>query len=425
MITHGAVGAAQQARIGRFLYIPHPRGEMTTPAKVEVRGLTKIFGDAPAAALDAMKDGQSREDVRAATGQTIGVREVSFEVAAGETFVVMGLSGSGKSTLIRCINRLIEPTEGQVLVDGRDVTAASAEELRELRLAKLAMVFQHFALFPHKSVSENVEYGLKIKGVKPDVRRAKALEALDMVSLAQWADSPPDALSGGMKQRVGIARALATDTDVLLMDEPFSALDPLIRRDMQDDLIELQDRFHKSIIFITHDLNEALKLGDRIAIMKEGRFVQVGTTDEIVNAPADPYVAAFTRDVDRTRVVTVDRVMRDATRWSEDKVQPERVIAALRQPDCSEVFVTCSHGKPVGMLLEDDVTRLVKAGSRDFRDVVRREFSTVEMSATLADSFEACERNLPIAVIDGTGRLRGVVRPLDLLAELAGNRNAA
>ncbi|MFD7081848.1 glycine betaine/L-proline ABC transporter ATP-binding protein [Streptomyces sp. NPDC002181] len=273
----------------------------------------KVFGRRPgdaAAAVRALRAGASRDELRA-DGTTAAVIDASFRVEPGEIFVVMGLSGSGKSTLLRMLNGLLAPTEGRILFDGQDLTTLSRRELRHVRSTKISMVFQHFALFPHRSVLENAAYGLEVQGVARDERLRRAAEALELCGLAGWETSWPDELSGGMQQRVGLARALATDADLLLMDESFSALDPLIRRDMQDQLLELQQRLKKTIVFITHDLNEAMRLGDGIAVMRDGRVVQQGTAEDILTRPADDYVASFIQDVDRSRVLTADAVMTD------------------------------------------------------------------------------------------------------------------
>ncbi|KMO95955.1 quaternary amine ABC transporter ATP-binding protein [Streptomyces roseus] len=271
----------------------------------------KVFGRRPgdaAAAVRALRAGASREELRA-DGTKAAVIDASFRVEPGEIFVVMGLSGSGKSTLLRMLNGLLAPTEGRILFDGQDLTTLSRRELRHVRSTKISMVFQHFALFPHRSVLENAAYGLEVQGVARADRLRRAAEALELCGLAGWETSWPDELSGGMQQRVGLARALATDADLLLMDESFSALDPLIRRDMQDQLLELQQRLKKTIVFITHDLNEAMRLGDGIAVMRDGRVVQQGSAEDILTRPADDYVASFIQDVDRSRVLTADAVM--------------------------------------------------------------------------------------------------------------------
>ncbi|MFI6349403.1 glycine betaine/L-proline ABC transporter ATP-binding protein [Streptomyces sp. NPDC050560] len=279
-------------------------------SSLQAEHLYKVFGRRPEAAVDQLRRGADRESLREG-GTTAAVIDASFTVEPGEIFVVMGLSGSGKSTLLRMLNGLLEPTAGQVLFDGQDITKLEPRELRRVRSRNISMVFQHFALFPHRSVLENAAYGLEVQGVPKAERRDRAAEALDLAGLGGWEKAWPDELSGGMQQRVGLARALATDADLLLMDESFSALDPLIRRDMQDQLIELQRRLHKTIVFITHDLNEAMRLGDRIAVMRDGRIVQNGTAEDILVTPANDYVAAFTKDVDRSRVLTAGAIMAD------------------------------------------------------------------------------------------------------------------
>ncbi|MFF9130786.1 glycine betaine/L-proline ABC transporter ATP-binding protein [Streptomyces sp. NPDC014806] len=277
-------------------------------ARLEAEHLFKVFGRRPDQAVERLRGGADREELRA-DGTTAAVIDASFTVDPGQIFVVMGLSGSGKSTLLRMLNGLLEPTAGRVRFDGQDLTSLAGKELREVRAKKISMVFQHFALFPHRSVRENAAYGLAVQGVPRAERDQRAAEALALCGLAGWEDSWPDELSGGMQQRVGLARALATDADLLLMDESFSALDPLIRRDMQDQLLELQRTLKKTIVFITHDLNEAMRLGDRIAVMRDGRIVQNGTAEDILLRPANDYVASFIQDVDRSRVVTASAVM--------------------------------------------------------------------------------------------------------------------
>ena len=277
---------------------------------VACRGVWKVYGPKAANIVDSPDASLSRQQLMEKTGCVAAVRDVSFEVSPGEVFVVMGLSGSGKSTLVRCLTRLIEPTAGQVFIDGEDVLKLGEERLREIRRTKVSMVFQHFGLLPHRRIIENVAFGLEVRGVEKTERMAAAKTVIEVVGLDGWADSYPDELSGGMQQRVGLARALATDPEIMLFDEPFSALDPLIRRDMQDEVVRLQKELKKTMIFITHDLMEALKLGDRIAIMKDGHFVQVGTPEEVVAHPADDYVADFIRDVPRAHVLTVRAIMR-------------------------------------------------------------------------------------------------------------------
>ncbi|MFF8276328.1 glycine betaine/L-proline ABC transporter ATP-binding protein [Streptomyces lateritius] len=302
-------------------------------SRLQADHLYKVFGRRPDEAVKKLADGADRDELRA-DGTTAAVIDASFVVEPGQIFVVMGLSGSGKSTLLRMLNGLLEPTAGRVLFDGKDLTALSHRDLRTVRSTKISMVFQHFALFPHRSVLENAAYGLEVQGVPRAEREARAAEALDLCGLAGWEKSWPDELSGGMQQRVGLARALATDADLLLMDESFSALDPLIRRDMQDQLLELQKRLKKTIVFITHDLNEAMRLGDRIAVMRDGRIVQLGTAEDILIRPANDYVASFIQDVDRSRVLTAASVMTTPEHPAPDScgcetVGPDTLVADL------------------------------------------------------------------------------------------------
>ena len=280
--------------------------------RLECRNIWKVFGDGAETLMDSIDPALSREEVLAQTGNVVAVKDVSFSVREGETFVIMGLSGSGKSTLVRCLSRLIEPTRGEVLIDGQDVLAMNKQELRDIRRYKIGMVFQHFGNFPHKRVMDNVVYGLQIQGMEKAARNKRAAEVIELVGLMGWEERFPHELSGGMQQRVGLARALAVDPQILLFDEPFSALDPLIRREMQDQLIRLQQLVQKTMVFITHDFLEALKVGDRVAIMKDGEFVQVGTPEEVVSAPTDDYVRDFTRDVPRSKVLTARSVMTPA-----------------------------------------------------------------------------------------------------------------
>ena len=281
---------------------------MTKPL-IEISGLYKIFGPKPDTVIELIKQGQTKDQILVETGHTVGLKDINLQIKKGEIFVIMGLSGSGKSTMIRHFNRLIDPTMGQILVEGIDVMQLSATELEEFRRHKMSMVFQRFGLLPHRTVLDNVAYGLEIQGIKKEARLEKANEWLETVGLKGYENQYPAQLSGGQQQRVGLARALATDAEILLMDEAFSALDPLIRSEMQDQLIELQEKLHKTIIFITHDLDEALRLGDRIAILKDGELVQQGAPDEILLQPADDYVEAFVKDVNRARALTVETVM--------------------------------------------------------------------------------------------------------------------
>ncbi len=286
---------------------------MSEPTKIVCKNIWKIFGSYPERTLQTIDRSLSRAEVQEQTGHVIAVKDVSFEIKKGETFVVMGLSGSGKSTLVRCISRLINPTAGEMIIDGEDIMHYNDTQLTELRRYRMSMVFQHFGLFPHRKVIDNISFGLEIRGVEKKERRAKATEVLQMVGLDGWADHYPRELSGGMQQRVGLARAMAVDPEILIFDEPFSALDPLIRREMQDELIKIQAEVQKTMIFITHDFLEAIKMGDHIAIMKDGEISQIGTPEELVANPADDYVREFTEDVPRYKVLSVGKVMRAAS----------------------------------------------------------------------------------------------------------------
>ncbi|MFI7319417.1 glycine betaine/L-proline ABC transporter ATP-binding protein [Streptomyces venezuelae] len=307
-------------------------------SRLQAEHLYKVFGRRPDDAVEKLRHGADREELRA-NGTTAAVIDASFEVEPGQIFVVMGLSGSGKSTLLRMLNGLSEPTAGHVRFDGQDLTELSAREMRAVRSKKISMVFQHFALFPHRSVLENAGYGLEVQGVPRAEREKRATEALELAGLKGWEKSWPDELSGGMQQRVGLARALATDADLLLMDESFSALDPLIRRDMQDQLLVLQKRLKKTIVFITHDLNEAMRLGDQIAVMRDGRIVQIGNAEDILVTPANDYVAAFTQDVDRSRVLTAGAIMADP---DKDFVRADAPATVAEDTPIIELFTPCS-----------------------------------------------------------------------------------
>jgi glycine betaine/proline transport system ATP-binding protein len=345
---------------------PPPRHEPGTDQALVVRDLWKIFGPKADKIIGTPDADLSRAELMEKTGCVAAVKEVSFEVAKGEVFVVMGLSGSGKSTLVRCLTRLIEPTSGEVLIDGEDVRKASDSKLRDLRRNHVAMVFQHFGLLPHRQVIDNVAFGLEIRGVSKQERRDKAGEIIELVGLAGNEASYPDQLSGGMQQRVGLARALAGDPKLMLFDEPFSALDPLIRRDMQNEVIRLHGEVGKTMVFITHDLQEALKLGDRILIMRDGEIVQIGTPDEVVAAPADEYVQDFVSDVPRSHVVTLRWVMRDP-RPDEPldgpAMAPDTVVKqAARDALGSDRPIRVMEGeKLLGVVDHDDLLRVIVA----------------------------------------------------------------
>ena len=379
--------------------------------KIAGRNLYKIFGGNAEEALKLLQTGKDKDEIFEATGQTVGVNDVSFQVAEGEIFVVMGLSGSGKSTLVRMINGLIKPSAGEILIDSIDVGTCSDEQLRRVRREKVAMVFQHFALFPHKTVADNVAFGLKIKGMPAAERRERAQTALEQVGLGTRADSYPDELSGGMQQRVGLARGLASEPEILLMDEPFSALDPLIRSDMQQELIELQRSLKKTIVFITHDLNEALTLGSTIAIMRNGAIVQTGSAEEIVGNPADDYVASFTRDIDRSRVFEIGSVTAPAEALKLSTATRAEALAQMDRLDRDALYVVDDNGRAEGIVT---YRQLVSAPPRkDAKDIsayIGREFRTIRRDAHLNDMYGLATDELPIAVVEGD-RLVGIVEP--------------
>jgi glycine betaine/proline transport system ATP-binding protein len=342
------------------------RAGSNADAALKVDGLWKIFGSGAAKIIGTPDADLSRKDLQAKTGHVVGVRDVSFDVAPGEVFVVMGLSGSGKSTLVRLITRLIEPTAGTVQLYGEDITAMSDKDLLETRRRKVSMVFQHFGLLPHRKVIDNIAFGLEVRGEAKPERRNRAKEMVDLVGLSGYENNFPDQLSGGMQQRVGLARALAADPDLLMFDEPFSALDPLIRRDMQNEVIRLHEEVGKTMVFITHDLAEALKLGDRILIMRDGEIVQIGSPDEVVGAPADDYVRDFVSDVPKSHVLTLKWVMREAKAGEADGAPalPSDTIVreAARAVLAADGPVRVVDGDRVlGIVDDEDILRVVVA----------------------------------------------------------------
>ena len=392
-------------------------------AFIEFRHLYKIFGHKPQNALSRLKEHPDDRESLLKTGHTAALRDITFSIERGETFVVMGLSGSGKSTLVRCLNRLIEPTAGEILVDGQDVLALNNDELRELRRQKMSMVFQRFALLPHRTVLENMAYGLEIQGLPKEERKERAMQWVDIVGLSGWENSYPRQLSGGMQQRVGIGRALCTDSEILLMDEPFSALDPLIRREMQDELLALEGRIHKTTVFITHDLDEALRLGDRIAILKDGLLIQVGTPEEILSNPADDYVSDFTRDVNRIRVLSAGNVMISPRPLVIDRGGPRAALEFMRKEGLSSVFVTNREMKLEGLLALDEAIEAVKKGIKDVRDLLyRQEIQTASVDTGLEALLpSAIASRWPLAVVDDQNVLLGVIPRVAVLAALAGD----
>ncbi|WP_127131929.1 glycine betaine/L-proline ABC transporter ATP-binding protein [Georgenia sp. SYP-B2076] len=378
----------------------------------------KVFGRRPAEAIKRLRAGKSRDEVK--PFGTAAVIDASFEVNSGETFVVMGLSGSGKSTLIRTLNGLLPPTAGTISIDGADISNVSASELRDIRRKKISMVFQHFALLPHRTVLDNAAYPLEIQGVGKAERRKKAAESLGLTGLAGWEDSLPSQLSGGMRQRVGLARALAADTDILLMDEAFSALDPLIRREMQEQLVELQTTLGKTIIFITHDLNEAMYLGDRIAVMRDGRIVQIGTAEKILTEPADEYVTQFVADVDRSRVLTAGSLMDRPIVTVPLTGGPALALREMRGAHASAAYVVDRRRVLHGSVYDDELLTAHRSGAESLDGLVHPDRSAVKADTPLAEMFApAAEARLPLAVVDDGGRLLGVVPRVALLEAMA------
>lgn len=386
-----------------------------------VKNLYKVFGRRSKEAVRRLKSGASRDDVHSLG--TAAVIDASFDVQQGEIFVIMGLSGSGKSTIIRMLNRLLDPTEGQVILNGVDISEVSEKELRKIRQQHISMVFQHFALLPHKTVMENAAYGLEIQGIGKAERHEMTQKILDVVGLGEWGDHFPDQLSGGMRQRVGLARALASESDILLMDEAFSALDPLIRHEMQEQLLTLQAELKKTIIFITHDLNEAMFLGDRIAVMRSGRIVQIGTPEDILTDPANDYVAQFVQDVDRSRVLTAESVMEKPLGIVNMRSGPRAALRTMRDLQTSALFVLDRERKIAGVVHDKDVLRLVNTGQREFGSALKQNYSAVKAHDALSELIPtSIESPVPLAVLNANKQLIGVVPRVTLLAAL-GNVN--
>ncbi|NMA87754.1 MAG: glycine betaine/L-proline ABC transporter ATP-binding protein [Methanoculleus bourgensis] len=386
---------------------------------ISVEGLTRVFGQDPQKALELRKSGCSKEEIYEETGDTLALYDVSCEVMPGEIFVLMGLSGSGKSTLLRCINRLIEPTGGRILIDGEDIVGMSQEELRAVRRRKLGMIFQSFALLPHRTVLDNVVFGLEVQGIPEDERYQRGEELLRMVGLGDYGASMPSHLSGGMKQRVGLARALAGDPEILLMDEAFSALDPLIRREMQDELLDLQQRLNRTIIFVTHDLDEALKLGDRIALMRDGEIVQVGTPEEILTNPENAYVERFVAGVDMTKVLSASDVMRHPEPVARCTAGPRVALHLMEEHDIGSVFVVDRGRRLKGLVTLDGTLEAVRAG-RGLEEIITTDIPTVALDTPLTDIISVIAGSpYPVAVVDDENRLQGLVFRGAILGALA------
>jgi len=390
--------------------------------QIVVKNLTKIYGKSSQKALALLKKGKEKQQIFKETGATVGVKQAEFEVESGEIFVVMGLSGSGKSTLIRMLNRLIEPTEGEIFVDGVDLVQMSADELREIRRKKIGMVFQRFALFPHRTVRANVEFGLEVQGIDKKDCSEKAMQSLRLVGLEDWAESYPHQLSGGMQQRVGLARAIANDPDILLMDEAFSALDPLIRKEMQDELLELQRTMHKTIIFITHDLDEALRIGDRIALMRDGEIVQIGTPEEILTNPANRYVERFVEDVNLAKVLTAEAVMKKGETVILGKDGPRVALKRMQDQGLPTLVVIDRDRKFRGLMTAEQARAAVKE-NRSLEDAMMRKAVILKKDMPLQEVLSLMaemDSSHPAVVVDDGERYIGVVGRGAVFAALAG-----
>ncbi|WOV88208.1 glycine betaine/L-proline ABC transporter ATP-binding protein [Sporosarcina oncorhynchi] len=388
--------------------------------KIEVSNTTKIFGKHSKRATQLLNEGKTKSEILKLTGATVGVNNATFDVYDGEIFVIMGLSGSGKSTLVRMLNRLIDPTIGEILIDGKNIVSMNKEQLREVRRKKIGMVFQNFALFPHKTIQENTEYGLEIQGMAKTERQEQAKESLKLVGLAGYEDQYPSQLSGGMQQRVGLARALANDPDVLLMDEAFSALDPLIRKDMQDELLQLHHDMKKTIIFITHDLDEALRIGDRIALMKDGDIVQIGTPEEILMNPSNQYVERFVEDVDLSKVLTAGHIMKKADSVQVDR-GPRVALRLMERLSISSIYIVDKGNRLIGAVTAQDAVRASETG-KTLEDVLIKDVPTSSRETVLTDLFDTVSTaTIPVAVVNEQNHLEGIIIRGALIGALAGD----
>ncbi|WP_077620404.1 quaternary amine ABC transporter ATP-binding protein [Bacillus sinesaloumensis] len=386
--------------------------------KIKIENVSKIFGSKPKSVIPMVEKGMSKKEILEKTNHTVGVYNASMEINKGEIFVIMGLSGSGKSTLIRCFNLLNKPTSGAIHVDGEDIVRYNSSQLKKFRQDKIAMVFQHFGLFSHRTVLANVEYGLEIKNVSKEERREIALKNIEIVGLKGYEDKYPGELSGGMQQRVGLARALANDPDILLMDEPFSALDPLIRREMQLELLDLQDKLQKTIVFITHDINEAFKLGDRVAVMKDGVVEQIGTPEEIIETPANDYISEFIKDIDRSKVLQAEHVMIKSSALVSLKDGLQVAVKEMRKNGISSVFVVNKHRQLQGIVTIDDAIDGIKE-KKTLTDIIREDIFTVTKDEYIQDIIpKALETKFPLAVVDEDQRLIGIILRVHVLSSL-------
>ncbi|UFU00397.1 glycine betaine/L-proline ABC transporter ATP-binding protein [Radiobacillus kanasensis] len=386
--------------------------------KIKIDHVSKIFGPKPKSVINLVEQGMTKAEILEETGHTVGVYDASMEINEGEIFVIMGLSGSGKSTLIRCFNLLNKPTGGAIYVDGENIVEYNPTKLKKFRQDKIAMVFQHFGLFDHRTVLGNIEYGLEIKGIPKEEREKIARENLEIVGLKGYEDKYPDELSGGMQQRVGLARALTNDPDILLMDEPFSALDPLIRRDMQLELLDIQERLKKTIIFITHDVNEAFKLGDRVAVMKDGKVVQVGSPEEIIAEPANDYISNFIKDIDRSKVLQADHVMSNLSALVSLKDGLNVAVKEMEQNGISSVFVVDRSRRLQGIVTIDQAIQGIK-NKQSLEDVLDTNVTKVTRDEYVNDLIpKALESKFPLAVVGEDNRLEGYILRVHVLSGL-------
>lgn len=386
--------------------------------KIKIENLTKVFGANAKAILKSLNDGATKEEIYENTGHTVGVHDANLEIREGEIFVIMGLSGSGKSTLLRCLNLLNKPTVGRIWVDGEDIVQYDKKKLLEFRQKKIAMVFQHFGLFTHRTVLENVEYGLEVKRMPKETRRVIAMQMLASVGLEGWEDSYPKQLSGGMQQRVGLARALANNPDILLMDEPFSALDPLIRREMQLELLDIQSKLKKTVVFITHDINEAFKLGDRVAVMKDAKVVQVGAPEEILHSPANDYIAKFVKDIDRTKVLQAKNVMVKPSAIISIKDGPLVALNEMNSNGISSVFAVDAERKLRGIVNIDDTIKAIEE-KKSIMDILRKDYHTTSPEIYVQELLPlTASMRYPIAVVDETEKLIGIIVKVSILSAL-------
>lgn len=391
-------------------------------SKIEIKNLHLVFGHDKQKALKQLKEGKNKSEILRNTGCTVAVKDATLSINEGEIFVIMGLSGSGKSTLLRCINRLINPTSGEIIINGIDISKASDKELLQIRRKEMSMVFQNFGLLPHRSVLSNISFGLELQGVKKEVREEKAMHSMQLVGLKGYESQMVGELSGGMQQRVGLARALANDPEVLLMDEAFSALDPLIRVQMQDELLDLQEKMKKTIIFITHDLNEAIKLGDRIAIMKDGKIVQTGTSEEILTEPADDYVSRFVENVDRSKIITAASIM--ITKPTVARIRkegPEAMIRKMKEKNLTVLPVIDEKNILLGKITLDKVIELRKAGIKSLESAINPEVHSVLPSTKVEDILPLMTRtNSHIYVVNEEKEFQGIVPLSSVVIEMTG-----